>query len=165
MTVIYPGSFDPVTLGHMDVINRASRLFTKLIVAVMDNKNKKTMFDAGERAAFIEKCARDLPNIDVRVYSGLLTDFFKSTGAAAVVRGVRGPADFDFEITYAQAYKTCDNNMETLLIPSLAEHAFVSSGMAREVAMFGGDLRLLLPDVIIGAVIEKFQEGRGWKQY
>jgi len=165
MTVIFPGSFDPVTLGHMDIVNRASALFTKLIVAVMDNKNKETVFNAEERAAFVRKCVKGLPNVDVFIYSGLLTDFFKSAGAAAIVRGVRGPSDFDFELTYAQAFKKYDNNMETLFLPSLLEHAFVSSGMAREVATFGGDLRLLLPDVIIDEVKERFREGRGWKQY
>ena len=159
MTALFPGSFDPVTLGHIDIIVRASKLFDFLIVAVMNNANKKTVFNIDERVGFVKKSIANITNAEVRVFSGLLTDFFMITKSDIIIRGLRGGAEFEHEVQYARAYKKINDCIETLYIPSNPEHSFISSGMAREAAVFGGDLHLLLPNVIIKEVNQKFSSG------
>ena len=138
------------------MINRTAVLFDRVIVAVMDNANKKTLFSAEERAGFIKKSAAGLCNVEVCIFSGLLTNFFIKSGSDVIIRGLRNAGEFEHESQYAQAYKKADNKIETLFVPSMPEHAFISSGMAKEAAFFGGDLHLLLPGVIIDDVNEKF---------
>ena len=159
MTVLFPGSFDPVTLGHIDIINRASRLFDRVVVAVMNNAAKKTAFTIDERVGFLKKCAGDITNVEVRAFSGLLIDFFIAEKCDLIIRGVRSPEDFNHELRYANAYKKFNAKIETIFIPSAPCNSFISSGMAKETAVFGGDLHLLLPDVIINEVNEKFSSG------
>jgi len=125
-------------------------------VAVLDNRHKKCLFTADERAGLLRLACAHVDNIDVRVYEGLLYEFFEQTGSDVVIRGLRNCAEFESEIQYAQAFLTMNAKMQTIFMPSKPEHAFVNSSMAREVAAFGGDLRLLLPDVIIDAVRDKF---------
>ena len=137
MTAIFPGSFDPATLGHADIIKRASAMFDRLIVAVLDNANKKTTFSAGERVGFLKKIADGFENTEIRAYSGLLTDFFVLSGGDVIIRGLRGAADFEHEFGYALAFKKVNAKAETLFIPSAPEHIFISSGMAKEAARFG----------------------------
>ena len=156
MTALFPGSFDPVTLGHTDIIDRAAALFDRLVVAVMVNNSKRGAFTADERVRLIEKCVGKHKNVEERSYDGLLIDLFKTSGCSVIVRGLRNCAEFEFETQYAHAFKKTDARMETLFMPSAPERAFISSGMAKEVAAFGGDLHLLLPDVIINEVNEKF---------
>jgi len=159
LTALFPGSFDPVTLGHADIIGRASRLFDELIVAVMDNANKKTSFTADERVRFIERSVGDLPNVKVLKYSGLLSDCFLMSGSDIIIRGLRSCAEFERELDYARAFCASDRRVETLFIPSDPRYAFISSSMSKEAAVFGGDLHLLLPDGIIVDVCEKFFSG------
>lgn len=159
MTALFPGSFDPVTLGHAELIARASAIFDRLIVAVMNNANKKTLFTIDERVKFLSKTAGSRANVEVREYSGLLSDYFFISGADVIVRGVRSCAEFERELTYARAYASLDKRIETLFIPPSPERCFISSSMAREAAACGGNLHLLLPDVIIDDVNEKFFAG------
>ena len=155
MTALFPGSFDPVTLGHLDIINRAAALFDTVIVAVLENKHKKCLFTSDERASHLRQVCVNIHNAEVRIYDGLLYEFFEQTGSDVVIRGLRNCAEFETEMQYAQAFLKVNAKMQTIFIPSLPEHAFVNSGMAREVAAFNGDLRLLLPDIIISAVRKK----------
>ena len=159
MTALFPGSFDPVTLGHMDIIKRSSAMFDRLIVAVMNNMHKKTAFGIEERVGFLSLSVKGIKNVEVREYSGLLTDFFISSKADVIIRGLRSPAEFDHEMQYAQAFKKVNDKIETLFLPALPEHMFVSSSMAKEAALFGGDLQMLVPGGIIKDIQQKFNAG------
>ena len=156
MTALFPGSFDPVTLGHTDMIERTAALIDTVVVAVLDNRHKKCLFSADERADLLRRVCAHINNVDVRVYEGLLYELFEQTGSDVVIRGLRNCAEFETEMQYAQAFLKVNARMQTIFMPSKPEHAFVNSSMAREVAAFSGDLRLLLPDVIIDAVRDKF---------
>ena len=157
MIAVFPGSFDPVTLGHLDIINRVSGLFDKLVVAVMENALKKTTFSIQERLALLNLTVKSLPNVEICEFSGLLTDFFLQSGFDVIIRGLRNAREYEHELQYAQAYKKINEKIETLFIPSAVEHVFISSSMVKEAAVFGGDLQLLLPDVIINDVIKKLR--------
>ena len=156
MTALFPGSFDPVTLGHMDIIKRASGIFDKLIVAVLNNPSKKTVFSVDERLKFLSLSAGELPNVEISEFSGLLTDFFVISNSSVIIRGLRNVSEYEHELQYALAYTTMDKKIETLFMPSSPEHIFISSGMVKETASFGGNLGLLVPDVIINKIKEKF---------
>ena len=157
MTALFPGSFDPVTLGHIDIIHRASKLFDILIVAVMNNALKKTTFTIQERLHFLQKTTASFPNVEICDFSGLLVDFYKLKNCSVIIRGLRNCMEFEHEMQYAGAFKKIDKQIETCFLPSAPEHTFISSSMAKEAAVFGGDLQILLSDVIIDDVKKKFR--------
>lgn len=146
---VYPGSFDPCTNGHLDIIKRASKIFDKVIVAVLSNSEKTSLFSAEERVEFIKKAARDVPNIEIISFSGLLVDFLKSCGAQIVIRGLRAVSDFEYEFQMALTNRKLCTEFETLFIPTSAEYMFLSSSIVKEIASYGGDLTgLVHPDLI-----------------
>ena len=145
---IYPGSFDPVTLGHLDIIRRASIMFDRLIVAVMHNQNKKPAFSAEERVEFLKRTTADLPNVEVESFDGLLADYAKQKNACAIVKGLRAVSDFEYEFQRALLLKKIDNDLETVFIMTNAKYSFVSSSGVRELATFGGQLKDLVPECI-----------------
>ncbi|MDR1531000.1 MAG: pantetheine-phosphate adenylyltransferase [Clostridiales bacterium] len=159
MTFIYPGSFDPVTNGHMDIIERSARLADKLIVVVMTNTNKKPLFTAAERAGHLRALTAGLPAVEVDCWEGLQAEYSALKEADAIIRGVRNCTDFDFEMQIAQANKLLRPETETLLIPASGKYACVSSGLAKEIAACGGSLRGIVPDL----VIEDYYRKRGDK--
>lgn len=144
---ICPGSFDPVTLGHLDIIERASELFDKVIVLVMSNSTKCCAFTVEERIELLKKCI-DSPKIEVDTYSGLLVDYAKANNAAAIVKGLRAVSDFDYEFQQALINKSLFEKVETVFLTAKGENMFLSSSMVKEVCSLGGDISPFVPKAI-----------------
>jgi pantetheine-phosphate adenylyltransferase len=144
---VCPGSFDPVTLGHVDVFERAAAQFDELIVVVLTNPNKSGMFDVAERIAMIEESTTHLPNLTVESGSGLVVDFVKAHGLTAIVKGLRTGTDFEYELQMAQMNKHIAG-VDTFFVATTPRYSFVSSSLAKEVAGLGGDVSALLPDPV-----------------
>jgi pantetheine-phosphate adenylyltransferase len=147
MHVVYPGSFDPLTNGHLDVIQRASRLFAKVTVGVLENPNKRGqyLFTAEERLAIVREATAHLPNVEAATFSGLLVDFVKRVGAQAIVKGLRAVSDYEYELQMAHLNRQLLPGLETLFILSATRYSFVSSTMVKEIARYGGDVSKLVP--------------------
>jgi len=147
MHVVYPGSFDPLTNGHLDVIQRASRLFAKVTVAILENPNKRGqyLFTAEERLAIVREATAHLPNVEAATFSGLLVDFVKRVGAQAIVKGLRAVSDYEYELQMAHLNRQLLPGLETLFILSATRYSFVSSTMVKEIARYGGDVSKLVP--------------------
>ena len=161
IVAICPGSFDPVTAGHLDVIRRASRIFDHVVVAVGANLRKRPRLPARERARLIEKVTGDLENVSVEVMEGLLTEFARSQDARVIVKGLRAVSDFESEFEQAQLNRTLYPELETVFIMASAEHSFLSSSAVREIASYGGDVRGLVPDGIVETVKEIYSGSDG----
>lgn len=155
---VYPGSFDPITVGHMDIIRRASRIFDRVIVAVLHNPAKKGCFPLEQRLTMIEKACADLPTVSADAFDGLLVEYLKKTGAQVVVRGLRAVTDFEAEFQMAQVNHQVSPEMETLFMMTLPEHAYISSSVVRELATFGGDVTQFVPVEILDEVREHFSK-------
>ena len=147
-TVICPGSFDPVTLGHVDIISRAAAMFDKVIVAVLINSSKKPSFTTEERIAFLEKVFEDFDNIEIRSFDGLLAEYAKNTGADAVVRGLRVMSDFEYEFQMSLTNKKLNPDLETIFLTSRAECMFLSSSIVKQIATINGDITNFVPECI-----------------
>lgn len=147
-TVICPGSFDPVTLGHVDIISRAAAMFDKVIVAVLINSSKKPSFTTKERIAFLEKVFEDFDNIEIRSFDGLLAEYAKETGADAVVRGLRVMSDFEYEFQMSLTNKKLNPDLETIFLTSRAEYMFLSSSIVKQIATLNGDITNFVPECI-----------------
>ncbi|MEE1055776.1 MAG: pantetheine-phosphate adenylyltransferase [Acutalibacteraceae bacterium] len=147
-TVICPGSFDPVTLGHVDIISRAAAMFDKVIVAVLINSSKKPSFTTEERIAFLEKVFEDFDNIEIRSFDGLLAEYAKNTGADAVVRGLRVMSDFEYEFQMSLTNKKLNPDLETIFLTSRAEYMFLSSSIVKQIATLNGDITNFVPECI-----------------
>lgn len=147
-TAIYPGSFDPITLGHLDIIHRAAKLFSRLIVVVMVNPKKQCSFSPEERVDLIKQCTEDLPNIDVEFSDGLLADYAKEKNACAIIKGLRALSDFEYEFQMALTNSKLNPEVETLFLTTRAENMYLSSSMVRQIASMGGDIRGFVPDII-----------------
>ncbi|HEX5851309.1 MAG TPA: pantetheine-phosphate adenylyltransferase [Rubrobacter sp.] len=154
IVAVCPGSFDPVTTGHVDVIRRACKIFDHVVVAVGANRRKRARLDAVQRARLIEQATADVDNVSVKVMDGLLVEFAREQGAGAIVKGLRAVSDFESEFEQAQLNRTLFPELETVFIMASAEHSFLSSSAVREIASLGGDVRGLVPDVILETVTE-----------
>lgn len=154
---VYPGSFDPITNGHLDIIKRAAKLVDKLYVAVLINRNKKYMFSSEERVEFIIKSISNIQNIEVVSYDGLLMDFCREKGANAIFKGLRAITDYEIEVQMALMNKRLEHDVETLLLVSAVDHSFISSSIIKEVAFYGGDVSGLVPEHVKEAIIEKWR--------
>lgn len=154
---IYPGSFDPVTLGHLDLIRRASHTVNELIVGVLNNGGKTPMFTIEERVEMLKEVTRDLPNVKVMAFSGLLADFARETDSAFVVRGLRAISDFDYELQMAQTNRKLNPNMDTMFLTTSLEYSYLSSTTVKEVAFFDGDISEFVPEFVVEKVKEKVQ--------
>lgn len=148
-TWIYPGSFDPITRGHLDVIRRVRPLCDRLIVAVLHNTQKKAFFDVQTRVEFMTRCVGDIPGVQVDTFQGLLVDYARLRGAAAVVRGLRAVSDFEMELQMAGLNRKLCPELETVFVMTDVEQSFVSSTMVREIGTLGGDVSLLVPPQIV----------------
>lgn len=142
---VCPGSFDPVTLGHVDIMTRASKLFDKVIVLVSINPVKKASFSAEERVMMIKEVTKDIDNIEIDVSYGLLADYLKKTGASAIVKGLRAVSDFEYEFQMALANKKLYADAETVFLTTSAENMYLSSSVVKQIASFGGDIRHFVP--------------------
>ena len=144
---IFPGSFDPITLGHVDIINRGVTLFDEIIIAIGENSSKDYMFSIDERVAFIESAFKDNPKISVMNYSGLTIDFCKEIGVDFIVRGLRNPADFEFEKAIAHTNRHL-STLETVFLLTSAQTSFISSSIVREIIRYEGDYEKLVPSSV-----------------
>ena len=161
IVAVCPGSFDPVTAGHLDIIRRASKIFDHVVIAVGANMRKKPVLPAVERARLIEKVTADIENVSVEFMDGLLVDFARERGAQVIVKGLRAVSDFESEFEQAQLNRTMFPELETVFIMASSEHSFLSSSAVREIASFGGDVRGLVPDGILETVREIYSGSDG----
>jgi len=152
---VYPGSFDPLTNGHLDIIKRASKLFDKLIVGVLHNDSKKAIFSMEERVALIKKCTSDIPNVEVEFFKGLLVDFVRERNATAIVKGLRAVSDYEYELQMAMLNKHIDKELETIFLMADIQNSFLSSSAVKELAYHGGDISGLVPEVIKEDIVVK----------
>lgn len=153
-TAIYPGSFDPVTCGHLDIIRRAAKLFDKLIVLVSVNPLKATCFSAEERVEMIKRVTKDIPNIEVDSDDGLLIDYFQKKNADVIVKGLRAITDFEYEFQMALVNKDLCHKAETVFLCADVVGTFLSSSMVKQVALFGGDITSYVPNEIVNDIIK-----------
>ena len=156
-TVVCPGSYDPVTNGHLDIIRRAAGVFDRVIVGVVNNPVRKagTLFSAEERCAFIEEATADLGNVEVEVFAELLVEFARNKGAGAIVKGLRAISDFEYEFEMAQLNRTIAPEIESIYIIASPSFSFLSSTGVRELATFGGDISELVPPGVATALAER----------
>ena len=154
---IYPGSFDPVTFGHLDIIHRATRLFDEVIVGVLNNSAKSPLFSAEERVNILKKVTEDIPNLKIKSFSGLSVNFAKECNAKVIVRGLRAITDFEYELQLAQTNRILDKDIDTMFLTTSLEYAYLSSSTFKEAASFGADISEFLPPYAVEKVKEKFQ--------
>lgn len=155
-TCVYPGSFDPVTNGHLDIIYRAAKLCDKLIVAVLVNNNKNPAFSLEERVGFIRCALKDSAGIEVESFSGLLADFMKRKNATTIIKGLRAVSDYEYELQMALLNKTQNPEIETLFMMSSINYSYLSSSAVKELARNGGRIDGLVPECIKDAILRKF---------
>ena len=155
---IYPGSFDPITNGHLDIITRGAKVFDKLIVGVLDNIDKVGLFYIKERFELIKRVTQHLPNVEVVSFNGLLVDLAKEYEAKVILKGLRAVTDFEYEFQMALMNSQLDNEVETLFMTTSAANSFLSSSSVKQVAKFGGKINGLVPDEIVEDVIRKIKE-------
>lgn len=157
---IYPGSFDPVTNGHLDIIRRSASLVDILIVGILENPNKKALFAVEERIALLQESCKDIENLQIEAFSGLLVDFAKEKGADLIIRGLRALTDFEYELQMAQINKNLYPNIETIFLATNVKYSFLSSSAIKEVAKFGGDISLFAPTIVAEAITKKNEGGK-----
>ncbi|MDA9764042.1 MAG: pantetheine-phosphate adenylyltransferase [Opitutales bacterium] len=155
-TALYPGTFDPITLGHLDVLNRASLIFDRVIIGVAHNLSKSPTLSLEERTRLIEENLKDLPNIEIQSFDGLVVDFAKQIGAVALIRGLRAVSDFEYELQMAQMNRNLDESIETLFLMPNEAYTFISSTLIKQVAIYGGDISKFVPPNVYEALKEHF---------
>ncbi|MCR4739965.1 MAG: pantetheine-phosphate adenylyltransferase [Lachnospiraceae bacterium] len=157
---IYPGSFDPVTYGHMDIIERSAKIFDELIVAVLNNQLKTSLFSVEERVNILKELLREHENISVVSYDGLLVDACNGFGAHVIVRGLRAVTDFEYELQMSQTNrKLAESKVDTVFLTTDLRYAYLSSSTVKEVAYFGGDISEFVPEMVAELTYQKFKKG------
>jgi pantetheine-phosphate adenylyltransferase len=149
---VYPGSFDPLTNGHLDIIRRAARLFDGLLVSVLENEGKSPVFTVRERMELIARCTQDIPGVEVHSFSGLLVDFMRRVEAGVVIRGIRAVSDYEYELQMALMNRELYADAETIFMLPSVEYTFVSSRLVKEVFRLGGDIAHLVPPAVLEAL-------------
>lgn len=160
-TVICPGSFDPVTMGHLDIIRRSAKMFDKVLVVVMTNYHKRNtyVFSADERVGLLKRCTRDMENVEVEQYDGLLAEYARQKNAVAVVKGLRAVSDFEYEFQQALTNKKLNSELETIFVTTTAENMFLSSSVVKQVCELGGDISNFVPEEIRDDIIKRISRG------
>jgi pantetheine-phosphate adenylyltransferase len=158
-TVIYPGSFDPLTNGHLDVVQRATKLFDKVIVAIARNESKKPLFTQQERVKLVSHAVEGLAHVEVDSFGGLLIDYVERQGAQAVIRGLRAVSDFEFEFQLALMNRKLNERIETIFMMPKESYTFLSSRLVKEIASLGGDVSAFVPAHVRTALAEKLASG------
>lgn len=153
---IYPGSFDPVTKGHLDIIARSSRLVDELIVGVLNNRAKNSLFFTDERVSMLEELTKEIPNVKVDSFDGLLVDYMKERGATIIVRGLRAVTDFEYELQIAQTNHVEYPGAETIFLTTNLKYSYLSSSIVREFAAYGGDISKFVPPQFVERIYEKY---------
>ncbi|RGS78535.1 pantetheine-phosphate adenylyltransferase [Coprococcus sp. AF21-14LB] len=158
MKAVYPGSFDPVTFGHLDIIQRAAKVVDELIIGVIVNKAKKSpLFTLEERVSMLKEATKEYPNVTVKMFDGMTIDFARENGARLIIRGLRAVTDFESEMQIAQTNHSLDSNIDTMFFTTSLEYSFLSSTVVKEVASYGRDTSKFVPEVVQKAFREKFQ--------
>jgi pantetheine-phosphate adenylyltransferase len=159
-TVVCPGSYDPVTNGHVDIITRTSRVFDRVVVGVVNNPIRKqtTLFTAEERREFIREATADLDNVEVQIFANLLVEFARENGAKAIVKGMRAISDFEYEFEMAQLNRKLDPGIESIYVIASPHYSFLSSTGVKEMATFGGDVSDLVPSAVATALAERLSD-------
>ena len=160
LRAIYPGSFDPVTYGHLDIIERAASISDELIVGVLQNKAKTPLFSVEERVTILCEVTKNLKNVKIVPFEGLLIDFAKQMDAKVIVRGLRAITDFEYELQMSQTNRKLNADVETLFLTTSLEYSYLSSTTVKEVASFGGDITQFVPEFVAEKVTEKIKERR-----
>lgn len=157
MKAVYPGSFDPVTFGHLDIIKRAAKVVDELIIGVLVNSSKKTpLFTLEERVEMLQEATKEFPNVKVKMFDGMTIDFARQNDARLIIRGLRAVTDFEIEMQIAQTNHSIDNNIDTMFFTTSLEYAFLSSTIVKEVASYGKDTSSFVPEIVQKAFKEKF---------
>ncbi len=154
---IYAGSFDPVTLGHLDIVVRASRVVDRLIIGVLNNQSKVPKFTVEERVDMLRRVIKDIPNVEVQSFSGLTVDFAREQGAKVLVRGLRAVTDFEYELQIAQLNHKLNPELDTIFFTTSVEYSYLSSSTVREIASYGGDITQFVPAEVVENVYDKFK--------
>lgn len=156
-SAIYPGSFDPVTYGHLDVIKRAADIFDELTVSVLNNKLKTPLFSVEERVKILQEATKDIPNVKIDSFSGLLIDYAKRKNVHVAIRGLRAITDFEYELQIAQTNrKLSGEELDTMFLTTSLEYAYLSSSSVKEIASFNGDISMCVPDFVAQMIYEKY---------
>ncbi len=155
-TAVYPGSFDPCTNGHIDVIRRASKMYDRVVVAVLVNEKKNPLFSFEERVSLLKTATADIPNIEICSFSGLLADFMKENGYSIIIKGLRAVSDYEYEFQMALTNRALYGELETVFMPCSAEFMFLSSSIVKEIAKYNGELKGLVPDELIPIIKSRF---------
>ena len=158
-TIVYPGSFDPLTNGHLDIIERGAKLADRLVIGILKNSSKAPMFTLDERIAIMQASISHLSNVEIISFDGLLVDFMKSQHAKTVIRGLRAVSDFEYELQMAQANRDLYPDMETMFLATKVEYSFISSTIVKEILRYGGNIRHLVPKASI-EIIESILGGK-----
>ena len=158
LIAVYPGSFDPTTYGHLDIIARASRFVDRLFVAVLNNSAKNPLFTVEERIAQLKEMTADLPNVEIDSFSGLLVDYAHSQSAKIIIRGLRAVTDFEYEFQMALTNRSMAQDIETLFISTSTQHLYLSSSIVKEVARFGGNIDEMVPPLVRESLHRKMRE-------
>ena len=155
---LYPGSFDPVTFGHIDIIRRAAKITDKLIVAVLNNSAKKPLFSVDERIELLKEAVGDLENVEITSFSGMTVDFAHQCHAAVMVRGLRAVTDFDYELQLSQTNRKLAPDVDTMFLTTSLQYAYLSSSIVKEVASYHGDISEFVPDFVAKRIYEKMEK-------
>lgn len=153
---VYPGSFDPVTLGHLDVIERSAKIVDKLIVGVLNNNSKTPLFSVEERVSMLKEVTKHIPNVEIISFSGLLVDFAQQNNVNIIVRGLRAITDFEYELQLSQTNRIVNPEVDTIFLTTNLQYAYLSSSIVKEVAMYGGDVSRFVPEYVIDKIYNKF---------
>ncbi len=153
---IYPGSFDPVTFGHLDIINRSAGIVDELVVGVLNNRAKNSLFSLEERVSMITDMTEQFPNVTVSYFDGLLVDYMNKIGATIIVRGLRAVTDFEYELQIAQANHVQNEQIETIFLTSDLKYSYLSSTIVKEFASYGGDISKFVPECFVDKIYEKY---------
>ena len=157
--ILYPGTFDPITNGHVDLVKRAAKLFDEVVIAVASGHHKKPLFDFEERVHLVETVFTDLPQVSVIGFEGLLVDFMREKNATAVLRGLRAMSDFEYEFQLANMNRQLDPQFESVFLTPSEQYSFISSTLVREIARLNGDVRKFVPAIVVEAFERKHQQG------
>lgn len=155
---IYPGSFDPVTKGHLDIIERSAKMVDVLIVAVLNNNSKSPLFSVEERVNMLVEVTTHITNVKVDSFSGLLVDYARKSNASIIIRGLRAVTDFEYELQMSQTNRIMDNEVDTIFLTTSLEYAYLSSSTVKEVAIYGGNVDKFVPEYVAGKIKEKVQK-------
>ena len=155
---IYPGSFDPLTLGHLDIIERSARIVDELVVGVLNNSAKNSLFSLDERVSMIKEMTDSMPNVTVTSFNGLLVDYMREIDATIIVRGLRAVTDFEYELQMSQTNSILDDNIDTIFFTTSLEYAYLSSSTVREAAFYGADISRFVPESVVNQVYERLKD-------